>query len=169
MPGPNPMHPSARQRKNKASTRTVLTILTPDERAEIVVPSLPAGRIWSPQTSDWWEAVWRSPMSLEWDDGDHGAVYALAYLLDDFHELMARPSVEDRPTSRIVALHRQFVIGSRALGLDPMARRSLQWISATAEHAEARTELARAQAEAERGKSQESGQGRKRNPLAGLG
>lgn len=113
MPGPAPKHPSARARRNKATTHAVLKA-----DAAIVAPELP-GEDWHPMTVQWWRDVWASPMAPEFDDSDRHGLYVLAALVNDF---WLAPSAKDRKD--LAAELRQQ--GAR-FGLSPIDRRRLQW------------------------------------------
>lgn len=154
MPGPPPMHPTARQRQNKVSTAAELFDLAPADRALIDVPELPSDRLWDPKTSDWWRDVWQSPMRLEWDAADHHSILVMAYLFDEF----MRCATADEPNRKdLVALAKSVRDQARPLGLDPFARRSLNWLLVQTERDEASRDLTQAKAVTERKKTTRKG------------
>lgn len=136
--GPRPMHPSVRQRQNVPATASVLEVLPARERSRIEVPELPADRLWDPKTSDFWHDVWQSPMRLEWDAADHHKLLLMAYALDEFYGVAG--DVEMKRLDRAYALNKLaktvMDLGAR-MGVDPFARRSLQWLLVQTEKAEA--------------------------------
>jgi hypothetical protein len=144
------MHHSVRQRANKTSTAAELPILDDEARAAIEVPELPSDRLWNPGTSDWWEAIWRSPMRLEWDPSDHAAIVRLAYLVDEFYKLVTADEVK---VVRLPALSKAIIDASARLGLDPFARRSLQWILVRTELGEAERDESKERTRASRARA----------------
>lgn len=182
MPGPPPGHgalpPSVRARTNKTTTAAELEVLPLEERAAIVVPELPADRVWDPKTSEFWVAAWQSPMRLEWDPGDTHKVLMVAYVLDEFYAIATNTagdgSATIKPIDRALAMTKlaKSVIDLTArLGLDPYARRSLQWLMVQTERAEADTAHTREQtaaAKAERAAAAEASEARKRRGLGAL-
>lgn len=176
MPGPPPGHgalpPSVRARKNKTSTAAELELLPLEERAAIPVPELPSERIWDPKTSEFWVAAWQSPMRLEWDPGDTHKVLMVAYVLDEFYQLATADDVKrvDRALA-MTKLAKSVIDLTARLGLDPYARRSLQWLMVQTERTEADTERTREQtaaARAEAKRQAEAAEGRKRRGLGAL-
>lgn len=164
MPGPQPMHNSARQRANKTSTRSELEILAPEDRAAIEVPELPAHRMWSPAVSDWWRDIWQSPMRLEWDDSDTAQILAAAVILDEFWIEADRRSEGETPSAyKLSNLSREFRDAVKVIGGNPFARRSLQWMLVQTERDEAQRDLTKAKTATER-----SGNKGKRRGLDGL-
>lgn len=158
--GPRPSHPSVRQRTNKTSTAAELEVLAPEDRAAIDVPDLPAvGRMWDPVSCDWWRDAWQSPMRVEWDPADTtGAMVILAVTLDEFLiEAQKRAFGESPNASDLSKLAKTFRDGSARLGLDPFARRSLQWVLAQTENTEARTEATKARTRQQRAKPKRRG------------
>lgn len=122
MPQPK-KHSSVRARANKASTSATLTgEVVPALRPDL--PDLP-GREWHPQTVEWWNEMWASPMAAEYHVSDRHALYVLAILMDDFWE---NPGVMKAGEIR---LQRQ------SFGLTPYDRRRLEWTIETAEGAKA--------------------------------
>lgn len=121
MRGPLPKDPALRQRRNKPSTRAVLTMPTERKRA----PSLPPrsdDQKWHALTLSWWRSVWHSPMASEYLEADvKGRLYRLAVLVDRF---WVRPDIK---------LDAQICHNEAALGLSPMDRRRLQWTVEKAE------------------------------------
>lgn len=155
--GPLPKHPGVRQRTNKTSTAATLPVLPAEDRAAIDVPELPAGRLWDPRTSEWWADAWQSPMRLEWDPVDTHALVQTAYLLDEFY----KEADADEPDYRkLVSLSKGVMDRGVRMGVDPFARRSLQWVLAQTEATEAGTENTKARTAATRAKSADGKQKR---------
>jgi hypothetical protein len=80
------------------------------------------GEGWLESTIMWWKTIWASPMASVWQDADLGGLHRLAVLRDAQHRgelpvtgLAAIQSLEDH------------------YGLNPKARRVLQWEVARAE------------------------------------
>lgn len=141
-----PKPPGMRQRRNRASTRATLPSV--EESAGRVVPILPGrpeGERWHVRVTDWWGAVWRSPMAAEYLDSDKCGLYMLAELHQRFWS-----SPGARTVASLAAEIRQQEI---RFGLSPAARRRLQWEIERGETAADRTEnrrKARAQSAAAR-------------------
>lgn len=151
MPGPQPLHPSVRARTNRTSTAAELESLPAAVRALLPVPELPSDRLWDPKTSDFWSAGWQSPMRLEWDAGDEHKLLMLAYVLDEFYVLAGDLEVDRlKKAASLSTLARTVIALGARLGLDPFARRSLQWLLVQTEAVEAKTENTRARTSAER-------------------
>jgi len=113
-------HPSARQRRNRASTNTVLHVAQPDE--DVFIPKLyrhPSEEGWDPLTLRWWVEVWRSPMRTEFTDADREGLMMLALVVNDF--FTAR-----NPRERLLSLA-EVRLQSVRYGLSPIDRRRLQW------------------------------------------
>ncbi len=122
MPGPAPKDPALRQRRNRASTKAVLTRKAPQrERA----PYLPRGYDWHKLTRAWWKDVWSSPMAAEYLRADMHGLYRLALLIDRFWE---------DPSTKLAA---EIRLEQQAFGLTPLDRRRLQWSIEQAESATA--------------------------------
>lgn len=130
MPGPHPKPASQRRRRNKAPGARQLRSVQP---GDVEVPKLPTRRIdgrnakWLASTRAWWVDVWSSPMAPEYDPSDVHGLYVLAVLVDNFWR---DPTPEHAKELR---LHRQ------CFGLEPIARRRLQWEIERGEEAERRT------------------------------
>lgn len=132
MPGPAPKHPTARQRRNKASTARTLTVVH-----DVEVPPLPplvVSRIegegedkhlvevpaeWHEMTTAWWADVWASPMAPEYDPSDIHGLYLLARLVDAAWRSTSPTGLKD--VLGELRLQRQLY------GLTPLDRRRLQW------------------------------------------
>lgn len=158
MPGPPPgagaLHHSVRGRRNRTSTAAELLACSPEERALIEVPELPSDRLWDPHTSDFWVAAWQSPMRLEWDAGDEHKLLMMAYLLDEFYETARdREMKASTRANTMSTLSKSIVQLGARLGLDPFARRSLQWIMIQTDKAEAETENTQARTAQTRAKT----------------
>jgi len=113
MPAPK-KHPSARARTNRAATAADISFVGAPE-----VPAMPEGSDWHPAAVRYWRALWTSEMSPEWLDSDYDNVVICAYLYHDFWA--AESAKERKDASAELRLQR------KSLGLDPMARRSLEW------------------------------------------
>lgn len=113
MPGPAPKDPSARSRRNKATTKATI-----QSDASIVAPELPP-HDWHPMTLSWWRALWASPMAPEYDDSDRHGLFKLAMLQNDFWT--AETARERKEASAEIRLQEQ------RFGLSPIDRRRLQW------------------------------------------
>lgn len=118
MPGRAPKHPSVRQRTNRTMHAT-LHILQP---GEIQIPELPArfdkegNEVpWEIRTLEWWEAIWSSPMAPEFQKSDIEGLYNLALLKQQFWKY-GDPRV-----------HGEIRLYETQFGLNPMARRRLEW------------------------------------------
>lgn len=153
MPGPLPMDPKMRQRRNKTSTAATLSLAA----SGVDAPELPerepdpeTGLVpqWHPRTAAWWADVWSSPMASEFLDADVHGLYLLAELEDAFH--WTRNTRDKMDLSKEIRLQRAM------FGLTPMDRRRLQWEVE-------RTESARDQGAKRRRKSAATG------PIAATG
>lgn len=127
---PYKKHASTRQRANKASTAATLY---PRNADEIVIPTLPDlvdldGNVteWRPETLEWWDEVWCSPMAGEFVDSDVQGLYRLAILVENFWR---EPSAKN---------HAEIRISQQEYGLTPYSRRRLEWTVESAEDAKAR-------------------------------
>lgn len=151
MPGPQPKHHLARQRRNKTPLSAELVPLDPDE---LVIPELPERIIvserkredgtkyevetageWHPQAVAGWYEVWSSAMRSEYLDGDYAGIRALLALEHEFWSKVER----GRSTS---FAHAEVRMARQQLGLTPMARRSLQWTVAQTQETVSRTRRA---------------------------
>lgn len=125
---PAPKHPSARARRNKTSTAA--TLFAP---VEISVPDLPDGP-WHPQTVAWWQDIWASPMSSEFDQSDIHGLFVLAVLVNVFW---------NKPHWATAA---EIRLQSQRFGLSPLDRRRLQWEIEKVDEAQDRGNQRRARA-----------------------
>jgi hypothetical protein len=133
MPGPLPKNPVIRQRRNKSSSRAVLT-MTPENRM-VKKPNLPrldTGEEWHPMARKFWEDIWESPMSAEFTHGDEPALFRLVFLVNAFWK---KPNLA--VSKEISSLEKEF-------GLTPMSRRRLEWTVAQSEEAKGNHEMNRA-------------------------
>lgn len=121
MPQPK-KHPSARARANRATTAATLI----EDGGSVERPVLPGIREWLPQTVEWWDDLWTTPMSREYHSSDRHALFILAVLMDEFY---LDPSSSKAGEIR---LQRQ------AFGLTPYDRRRLEWTIESAEESKAR-------------------------------
>ena len=134
MPGPVPKPAGQRRRRNIAPGARTLRPVS----GKATIPKLPTRRVegrnaqWRAETKAWWERVWSSPMSSEFDPSDIDGLFVLAVLVDTFWR---DPTPEHAKELR---LHRQ------CFGLEPIARRRLQWEIERGEEAQAKTAARRA-------------------------
>lgn len=112
---PTPKESSLRARRNKTTTRAVLS---PQKNPKI--PALPTGVKWHQQVRNWWRRAWSSPMVPEWTDSDIDALNMVALLLNTFWDAQSTPNERRGLAGEIRQLLAQ-------CGLTPMSRRSLQW------------------------------------------
>lgn len=115
------------ERLSKGGSKTALMDrLLEDDYA---IPSLPdRPQMWHEQTQAWWRDVWMSPMSAEWHPES------------DWHNVVLAAMHYDDTWRAETALARQkatvlFTKLCDFLGLNPYARRRLEWTIATAEGA----------------------------------
>lgn len=110
---PIPKPPGQKRRRNAGQTAWKRLSAANDGE----IPKLPRREpAWSEMTKRWWASVWRSPAATMWLESDYFVVLRLA----DLREALA----ENPKTS---ALHAQASSLEAALGLNPAARRRLQW------------------------------------------
>ncbi len=141
MPGPAPKHPSARARRNKASTNATLSV-----DIDMIVPELPAGD-WHPMTAKWWQRFWTSPMAPELTESDVDGMYRVLKLAEAFW------TTDDPKLAAVLQVRLEKAESN--YGGNPMARRSLQW---EIEKAEAAVEQgAKRRTKAEAGKAEPKG------------
>jgi hypothetical protein len=109
---PTPKPPSQRRRRNagQAQWREL-----PAEGRRGSAPELP-GEGWLPSTVSWWQTIWRSPMATAWLPADVDALERLVQLRDQQYR-------GDLPISGLAAMQ---ALEDR-FGLNPKARRTLQW------------------------------------------
>lgn len=124
MPGPMPKDPMLRQRRNKASTKAVLSAEVDEKRRSPRLPKRDDGKEWHDLTRAFWRSLWKSPMASEYLDADIHALYRLTVLIDQFWR---------EPT---VSLEAQIARAQAAFGLTPLDRRRLEWSVAQAEQAQ---------------------------------
>lgn len=131
MPGPPPKAPGQRRRRNKvAGART----LVPVDAGALEPPQLserPDGASWHPAAVAYWNAIWQSPMSTEFDASD---VHSMVRLLDLVHTYWHLAAREVRTK---VLLAAEIRLESQNFGLSPLDRRRLQWEIERAESAQA--------------------------------
>lgn len=132
MPGPAPKHPSARARQNKAATKATLVAHSAK------IPPVPEGVDWHPEAIHWWNDVWASPMSPEWDESDVHNVTLCAMLINDVWR--AETTKERRDAMA------EFRLQRKDLGLSPYDRRRLEWTIETAKDATAKGQSKREKA-----------------------
>lgn len=126
MPGPAPKNPLLRQRRNRKPTVANLEGAPAASSRQLPVrdDKLP----WHRQASDLWTLAWASPMAAEYLEAD---VAGLLLLVELTHRFWNRP---DPKTAAEIRQQRL------VYGLDPMARRRLQWEVARAKEATRKTE-----------------------------
>lgn len=131
---PRPLKdPSVRQRRNQASSRATLRPLAEDE---IEVPALPPiydkeGNeiLWSAHTLRWWLRIWSSPMAPEFHkSSDIEGLFRMARAHEDFWSPNTSPSGRLAAMAELRQWETQF-------GLNPLARRRLEWTIAGSERA----------------------------------
>lgn len=132
MPGPMPKNPAMRQRRNKSTSRALLSMAPGFHLQKPRMPRLAKGKHWHPMAKRFWTTVWNSPMSAEFLPGDEPALYRLLFLVNVF---WTAPDLD--VAKEIRALEREF-------GLTPMSRRRLEWAVAQTDEAKDRHEHNRA-------------------------
>jgi hypothetical protein len=135
MPGPAPSDPSTRKRGNKASTKSVLSVVVdheippmPDPNDWLAKPVIDGEEIsldpnppqWSPAVIKWWDTIWQSPMSNEYHESDTQQLHLACFYL---HQT-TNPYIKMAERLAAAAKYESCV---RNFGLSPMSRRSLQW------------------------------------------
>lgn len=124
---------SVRARRNTASTSSTLVASTNP------VPAMPEGPTWHPETARWWDDVWSSPMSPEWDESDEHNVILCALLYNDIW--LAETAKERKDAAG------EFRLQRKDLGLTPYDRRRLEWSIESADEARDRGRQRRARQE----------------------
>lgn len=159
-------HDSVRARRNKASTATELVVRDPDT---VEVPTMPpryeivkgkdedgnkietrVEREWHPEAVAVWNEAWTSPMADEFLPGDYAGIRRLAVLEHQFWETFERGA-----TTGLAMMADALARISKRYGLDPAARRSLQWTVAQTEESQARVAGMRRPVEAIEAESEE--------------
>lgn len=132
--GPTPSDPNKKTRTNKTSTRATLGIIeNPD------IPPMPpasdyvAERAWNPAVVRWWNDIWSSPMSSEFMSSD---IHGLYLGCKQLHESL---NTSNKPTDQ-ASFMTKFEQTIRNFGLNPMARRALQWEIERGTEAETKTQ-----------------------------
>lgn len=120
---------SVRARRNTASTASKLT---PSSKP---VPTIPDG-LWHAEAVRWWNDVWSSPMSPEWDDSDIHNVIICAMLYNDIWTAETAKERKDAAG--------EFRLQRKDLGLTPYDRRRLEWSIESAEESKDRGRQRRA-------------------------
>lgn len=116
----NEDRPAAEHLARTGTKAALVAALQADDVVDLDIPELPdrdAG--WTVRTREWWRDVWSSPMSHEWDDSDLHNLYLCALLHDDMW-------TADTAKARKEAAG-EFRLQRASLGLDPYARRRLEW------------------------------------------
>lgn len=106
--------PSARARRNKASTRATLTT-----EHDVEAPPLPDHFAWHPLTQQWWSDLWESPMATEYVDMDINGLYRVAMLMNDF---WLAGTAKERAEAQV-----RLEKADAEYGTNPLARRRLEW------------------------------------------
>lgn len=130
-------HPTARARRNTASTASTLS-----DGGAAIVPTLPKrpDRVeyddegnrhtisgdWNVATTEWWADLWASPMAAEYHSSDKHALFVLAVLVDDFW---------NEPSTKLAS---EIRLQRVAFGLTPYDRRRLEWTIESTEDAKDR-------------------------------
>lgn len=122
---PTPKDPSVRARRNKSSTRAVLSV-----EHDVKRPPLPRNVVWHPMVKRWWADIWASPMAPEYVDSDINGLFRVAMLHNDFWNA---ETAKERAEVQ-VRLEKADV----DYGTNPMARRRLEWQIETTEDSKAR-------------------------------
>lgn len=119
-------HPSARRRRNVSASAATLS-----REHDLEAPALPdRAEGWHDMTREWWEDIWSSPMSPEWDDSDVHGVFVLAAIYDDIWR-------GDSPRERKDAAG-EYRLQRKDFGLTPYDRRRLEWTIEQADEAQAK-------------------------------
>jgi hypothetical protein len=153
-------HDSVRARRNKASTATELVVRDPDT---VEIPEMPphykmvkgtdedgnkietrVEQEWHPEAVAVWNEAWASPMADEFLPGDYAGIRRLAVLEHQFWETFERGA-----TTGLAMMADALARISKRYGLDPAARRSLQWTVAQTAESVARTANMRRPVDAE--------------------
>lgn len=128
-------HPSARRRRNVASTASTLS-----RDHDLEAPVLPErDQGWHDMTREWWGDIWSSPMSPEWDESDVHGVFVLAAIYDD---IWRGETTRDRKEAA-----GEFRLQRKDFGLTPYDRRRLEWTIEQADEAQAKGRKRRNDAE----------------------
>jgi hypothetical protein len=141
MPGPTPKDPTLRARRNKTATAARLSLVPPVEgeepEVEAMRASLPPRRVeekrddgsvvvveaeWHERAVALWEELWTSPMRGEYLDADVEGLYVLVAMTDAFWRRL-----ESGQVSGANELGKELRLQRQQYGLDPIARRRLQW------------------------------------------
>lgn len=114
MPGPIKKDPSLVARRNKSTSRAVLS-----GDHDVEAPPLPDEIAWHSMTKRWWADIWSSPMAPEYTESDINGLLRVAMLYNDF---WFAPTPKERAEIQ-VRLEKADV----DYGTNPMARRRLEW------------------------------------------
>lgn len=124
---PQPKKPEGvRRRTNKAATKATLTTQTKPKVPDL--PDHPSDDVWHPQAVEFWQDVWSSPMSPEWDPGSDRHNVLMCVLL--VHDMWTTGSAGVRAKSAS-----EFRLQRASLGLSPYDRRRLEWTIEQADEA----------------------------------
>jgi hypothetical protein len=131
--GPAPKDASVRARANKASTKATLYAI----EGEVTIPPMPAAEhyvpcpfpessefyyeaFWYPAVEQWWIDIWSSPMSSEFSESDMHGLYMGCMFLQETINPRNKATERAAFATKLEQINRNY-------GLNPMARRSLQW------------------------------------------
>lgn len=134
-------HPSARARRNTASSAAVL----PAGGTGKPAPALhdrSDDACWHPRVLAWWRDLWASPMSSEYHESDVHQLCALAELYQAFWETPA-----DAVRARIFVAT-EIRLQRQSFGLTPYDRRRLEWTIEAVQEAQDRGRQRRASTKA---------------------
>lgn len=106
--------------RSGAKPRLIAALQAADVAPAADIPTLPEREEgWTARTRAWWNDVWSSPMSDEWDDSDLHNLYLCALLHDDMWTATSAKARKEAAG--------EFRLQRASLGLDPYARRRLEW------------------------------------------
>ncbi|TDZ92149.1 hypothetical protein CCUG60885_04263 [Mycobacteroides salmoniphilum] len=114
MPGPVPKDPSVRARRNKSTTKAVLSA-----DHDVEAPEMPDDIAWHSMTRRWWADIWSSPMAPEYAESDINGLLRVAMLYNDFW-------LSETPKER-AEIQVRLEKADADYGTNPMARRRLEW------------------------------------------
>lgn len=150
------------KRLSKRGKKAVLIELlqSDDVAAADDTPELPERTEgWTERTRAWWRDVWSSPMSDEWDESDLHNLYLCALLHDDMWTATTAKARKEAAG--------EFRLQRASLGLDPYARRRLEWQIEAVEDAQDKG-TKRRQRQADQPPAQQGAAKKKPDPRAGL-
>lgn len=125
MPGPIAKPANMRQRRNKVPTAAALGETHPATYRPL--PARQNEEVWHERAVSLWESAWHSPMAAEYVEAD---IEGLLVCVELTHKFWLKPDAKTAAELRSQRL---------SYGLDPKARRGLQWEIARAKEATKRT------------------------------